>query len=303
MELNSESSFPKMINFKAVSLEDVPTLRDFFSTHSSVSTDYTVGGICMWSKYFDYEYAMLDDTLFLKAKYPASKEIIYYKPFGSKNETEAIELLRAYCSATNFHGLLIMPEENESIDIKRNGSDNYEPGWMEYMYPIDKLCGFPGKKMEKKRNHLHSFLSRYTDYEIRSISDECISDIIEFTRSLTSHHDDYQFLYENNAVIEILQNYDLYKFVGMSIRVNGNIAGFTFGEVSGDTLHVHAEKGDINIRGIYQMLVSTFCEKIRLHYPGVRIVNRQDDMGSEELRQSKLSYHPNRYIHKRLIRV
>jgi hypothetical protein len=304
MEHESQNSSTKIISFKTVSLETVPVLLDFFKGHTSVSTDYTVGGIVMWTKYFNYSFDIIEDTLFLKANYPGKDTTIYYMPFGSIDNETAIGLLKKYCCANGCHGLLIISEERDTPEIYMEDANSiYESGWMEYLYPIDKMCGFPGKKMEKKRNHLHSFLKRYPDYSVEAINDTNIPELIEFTQSLANQHDDYQFLYENHAVVEILQNYSICHFLGITLRVEGKIVGFTFGEVSGDTLHVHAEKGDVNIHGVYQMLITTFCEQIKTAYPEVIIVNRQDDMGNDDLRQSKMSYHPNRFIHKLLQKI
>ena len=39
------------------------------------------------------------------------------------------------------------------------------------------------------------------------------------------------------------------------------------------------------------------------HYQGVRLVNRQEDMGLEGLRKSKLSYRPVKMVKKYVIRI
>ena len=55
------------------------------------------------------------------------------------------------------------------------------------------------------------------------------------------------------------------------------------------------EKGNFSIPGIYQMINQQFL----LHsYEDAELVNREDDMGLEGLRQAKESYNPIGYARK-----
>ena len=52
---------------------------------------------------------------------------------------------------------------------------------------------------------------------------------------------------------------------------------------------IHIEKANPEMRGLYQMINQQFL----IHeFPDAEIVNREDDMGLDGLRQAKLSYHP-----------
>lgn len=98
-----------------------------------------------------------------------------------------------------------------------------------------------------------------------------------------------------------LASYFVYGFTGIVIRIDGKVAGFTFGEPNGDTFFVHVEKGDIEYRGIYQALSSAMARLVRKLLPEVAYLNREDDMGFEALKSSKMSYHPILFIDKRLL--
>ena len=108
--------------------------------------------------------------------------------------------------------------------------------------------------------------------------------------------DSSTFRDEELAVNEVLSHLDIYGFFGGVIRAEGNICAFSLGEVIGDTLFVHIEKADREIRGAYQMMVSEFVS----HYgkEPVLYVNREEDVGDPGLRYSKESYHPHALLEK-----
>ena len=97
---------------------------------------------------------------------------------------------------------------------------------------------------------------------------------------------------ENQAIDELL------KFVGKGlltgvIRIGGKIEAVTLGEFARstdrETVIVHVEKADDRIRGLYQAINNEFCKRL----PEETVyVNREEDMGMENLRKTKLSYKP-----------
>jgi len=84
------------------------------------------------------------------------------------------------------------------------------------------------------------------------------------------------------------------------IRVDRRIAAYTVAEaISTDTLVIHFEKGNPQIKGIYQAVNQLFLERMG---SGFEWVNREQDMGDEGLRQAKMSYNPCRFVEKFRVR-
>ena len=99
----------------------------------------------------------------------------------------------------------------------------------------------------------------------------------------------------------MLDNYQTYDLLGGVLLVDGQIAGFSLGEIIGDTLFIHIEKADRDYEGCYQMLVAQFAQ----HFAGegVAFLNREDDTGDPGLRTSKLSYRPVALLEKYTVTV
>lgn len=290
------------ITFTPIGSEHIGLLRSFFERYPSRSCDFTIGGVLIWASLFEYSYAVIEDTLLIKGVMPDSGMHVFYAPCGEMDINKFRRLVNDYCLNSGVRGMIVLPEEETiGIDVpKESLFGEYMPEYKEYLYPIERFCGFPGKKMEKKRNHLHYFENHFMPCQITEITLSDVPDLIEFTRKFESEHQDSEMAdYECRALIETLGNYQLYGFEGIVIRKDGEVVGFTFGEKSGDTFVIHAEKANIEYRGSYQAVSSALAEFVHNRYPEINYLNREDDMGDESLRQSKESYHPSLYIHKR----
>jgi hypothetical protein len=65
-----------------------------------------------------------------------------------------------------------------------------------------------------------------------------------------------------------------------------------------DTFDIHFEKAREDVDGAYAAVNCEFARYLRLKYPEVKYLNREDDMGLEGLRKAKLSYQPDHLIEK-----
>lgn len=288
-----------LLKFRRATLDTIPMLQHYIAEYPSRSCDFSIGGILIWADYFGYEYAEFGNTLFLKGS--DEKGVFFHQPLGELTQEEAMGLIKDYCDAMEISARVIIPGECEAEaiqDMEAMHSDSL-PGWREYMYNIEQFLHFSGKKMEKKRNHLNYFMNHYSDYEMEMLDGSQSKELMEFNDKFNLYHkDDETFDYESSAIGKAIEDYNLYPFYGLLLRYEGKIIGYTFGEVVGDTFIIHAEKGDIEYRGVYQALSSLLSQRISEDFPDVKYLNREDDMGNEYLRQSKLSYHPTKFIAK-----
>jgi hypothetical protein len=86
---------------------------------------------------------------------------------------------------------------------------------------------------------------------------------------------------------------------GGVLMSEGKVLGFTMGQMtSPDTLVVHFEKAYPDIQGAYPMVCREFARQSMQRHPGLVYINREDDMGLESLRLSKMSYRPEFKLRK-----
>lgn len=290
-----------VLKFRRVELEDIGLMRSYFGKYPSRSCDYSIGGVMMWREYFNYELAVVSDTLFLRGYDPERGVMLYYMPIGKLDPEQASAMVMEASRNDGRTPLFIYAEETSFDRYCEELVDNndYLDEWKEYVYDIEQFIHFSGKKMEKKRNHLNYFMNHYEGFEVEPISQEVCGELVTFTEKFAEGHADSEMMnYESARTIDVLKEYQRYPFEGLLIRYKGRVIGYTFGEKSGDTFFVHVEKGDVIYRGIYQALSSKLAGYIRSRYPDVRYLNREEDMGNEYLRKSKESYHPCMIVNK-----
>ena len=80
---------------------------------------------------------------------------------------------------------------------------------------------------------------------------------------------------------------------GLLLVADGIPAAFTLGSrITSDTFCVHFEKAIPDMQGAFPVINRELVRAVLLAHPTVRWINREDDMGLENLRAAKLSYHP-----------
>ena len=169
----------------------------------------------------------------------------------------------------------------------------------DYIYTTEKLRGLKGKKLQSKRNHINRFM-RENEWKYKSLTNnpelvaECKSMLDKWME--ISLEEDPSLIYDNFATILMLENFDYLNLRGGVICVNNEMVAFTIGEpLTKDTIVVHVEKAFTSIHGAYTIINQQFAIN---ETEGYTYINREEDMGVENLRKAKLSYQPDILLEK-----
>jgi hypothetical protein len=291
-----------MLSFKKVTFEDIETVRGYFDRCASHSSDYTTGIIYMWRDFYDMKYAVCGDALVFSLGYDGGKEA-FLLPHSEYFE-EAVREIENHCRETGkpMHFYSVEKEMIEKIKSVYPECRYYaEDMWADYLYEADMIKNLTGKKYSAQRNHINKFSRLYPGYTFGEITAEDIDACALLAEKRAESKDSEQASEETKAVLDVLKNLDKYGFLTGILKVDGAVAGFSCGEITGDMLTVHIEKANTSFDGVYPVLTHLFLEK----YAGekVKYVNREDDSGDEGLRKSKLSYHPCAMVEKFFVEI
>lgn len=169
----------------------------------------------------------------------------------------------------------------------------------DYLYRAEKMIELTGQKLHGKRNFINRFRAAYEGrWRFEPFDPDCLDELFEYEAqwcrdNRTSEGD---LMAENKAIVCLLENGGALNVRGGVLRLDGRVIGFSLGTfITPDVFCVHIEKADWMIAGAYQVLAN---ELAKLHCRGVAFINREDDMGIEGLRKSKLSYQPDKIAMK-----
>lgn len=177
----------------------------------------------------------------------------------------------------------------EELKVVRNRDSD------EYVYLKEKLISFSGRALHKKKNHLNYFLKTY-EYEVKPITLDMTSEIMSFVAKLREgksyEREELESLrMEEEAIKEILRFVEEPRVYSAAIFIDGKLEAFSIGErLSQDTAVAHFEKANDGFRGLYQVICREFC---RLLPEEIVYVNREEDMGLENLRKAKEALRPH----------
>jgi hypothetical protein len=164
----------------------------------------------------------------------------------------------------------------------------------EYIYKTSDLLTLPGKKFRMKKNHLNGFLREYPDYVYEPITHDNMEEVKQASAEWFARHGDIED--EEVSIKRCFDNWDALGVRGGLIRIYGKIEAFTVGDLMNERVaHVHYEKANPNIRGLYQAINRDF---IRHEFADTEFVNREEDLGIPGLRQAKMEYHPDHFAEK-----
>jgi len=172
--------------------------------------------------------------------------------------------------------------------------DNFD-----YLYSRTDLAELSGKKYHKKKNHVNNFLNTYSGYEQRPMSAALIpkaAEVLDRWRqdaNARNKGDDGDF----TAAKEALDLFDSLTLKGSIFFVEGKPAAWCLGEsiARGKMFAIHFEKAIDEYRGIYQFVNQAFAASLPRFFT---LINREQDLGNEGLRQAKMTYRPCGYVRK-----
>ena len=293
-----------MLEFHPLQLEDLPKLRDFFAYSGSRICDTTPGTVFMWRDMYHTEWAVHDGSLYFKVDYPGLGPT-FTLPLGG-GRPEHYRQIAGYCCRRGMP-ISFYPVPKDELDRLQTAFPNSAAiptrDAYDYLYRAEDLQFFRGKKLSGQRNHVNKFLKTYGNWSFRVITPEDLPAVGAFLDRYAAGVDKPSASFHEDLAKtrEVLGNYTTYDMLGGMLLVEGEIVGFSLGEIVGDTLFTHIEKADRDYQGCYQMLVAQFAQQFA--QDGVHFINREDDAGDPGLRTSKLSYHPVALLEKYTVTI
>ena len=290
------------IDFHSAVLDDRRWVTHLLKYKSCFNSEYGFGNMFIWADAFKTEIGKYKDFLLIRSVTDDNK-YIYSFPIGEGNVKEAVDYLINMSLKRSEEFMIFNATEEVVSFLEQNYTDCFEYSARrevyDYIYRTEDLIQLSGRKYHQKRNHISSFKKKY-NWSFEKMDEknipECKSMYEQWIYDKNAENDEKYIEYD--ALIKALDNFEALGFLGGVLRVDGKVIAFTLGEeLNSDVFCTHIEKANIKYDGAYSMINNCFAVNCLEKY---KYINREEDMGIEGLRKSKLSYHPAFLLNKDL---
>ena len=295
-----------MLEFHKIDLSDMETIRPYLQAQPYRSCDYTVGAIFQWRAYLHSRYAVSNGMLLLRADYPGEGDTFAF-PVGGGDLNAALDDVEAYTAAANEQLVFcaVPKEAADALSARYAGRCTVEArrDWADYLYQLNDLIAFPGKKYHTQKNHLNRFLKEHPDAALVPVTAETMCEAVRFLEEYAKYApiDKVIEQEEMKRSKELLRDALALGQKAAFLTAGGEVVALSIGETIRDTLYVHVEKARVDYPGAYQAIVSLFADWAKTDETAY--INREDDSGEEGLRYSKMAYRPIGFVEKYWVTV
>jgi hypothetical protein len=292
-----------MLNFKPLGMEDKTLFESYTLCHGYHNIEASFTNNFIWRNAWNTHIATDDDAMYMRLHGPERPFML--TPFLDDCDRSIGPALRA-CEQhlrDEFGAPLLIRGITKNIKekIEKDCPNEYlfieRREFFDYVYLSEDLSALRGKKYSAKRNHINALLKAHTT-EYRRYTpqdyDDCVSLQEKWVENKGENLTDYK---KERVVIERALTHinELNLKCGL-LFVDGNLEAFSIGEkFVDDMVIIHIEKANPDIRGSFALINREF---VRNEWSSVKCINREEDLGIEGLRKSKMSYYPAYLIEK-----
>lgn len=283
-----------MLDFRTPTLEDKDRIDSFVRDCGRIGCEITFTNTYLWREHYDIKIAFDGETYY--KCYALDGEITGYALPITKGDIKAavdniiedakmrgVEPMIGLLTDTFAEQLHRLYEGHIHISESRDSFD--------YIYEREKLASLSGKKYHAKRNHISRFKRTYENYSIRELCEDTFNDALFVAERWNSSDEDTG---ELDIIRDAFDHFDELGLFGLVLYVDERPAAMCIAsEINSRVCDVNFEKA-IEIDEAYAVINNEFAKRFTKY----KLVNREEDLGLEGLRKSKLSYHPDILLKK-----
>lgn len=281
--------------------------------HESSAQSFT--SLYMWRDIHDFCWQEIDGYLCIEGTYrpKQDEDLLLHYAFPPVPATGVYDILKLRNVCLKIKE--IFEEAGEAFLIKRlplpllpyfqrafpEAKFVDDRNYYDYLYNLKELAELKGKRLHGKKNHVNYF-NRTFDYDVKMYDPSMAEEVLDLVDRINEKRNDSSedmaaLSYERQGMVDVLRNSHELGYMGCGIYIRGRLEAFAVGgRLSHDTISEHIEKANVDYKGLYAAINQQFA-MLALE-KGFEFVNREEDMGSENLRKAKLSYRPVKLVEK-----
>ena len=292
-------SVPCYPDFAPLDIDLKESLHPRLSLTADGVSEFTFSDLYLFRNRYNYRISRdgePDGGFIISGEQPAHGEekakTFFMTPCAAPNQQTLESLFATHDYWKNISESVLSPVReklSQSGIVIEEDRDNFD-----YLYYRKDLAELAGKKYHKKKNHVNNFLHAYPDHEQKPMNASLVPQAIEILdrwRQDRGEDGDYK------SAREALDLFDTLTLRGSIFYVGGKPAAYCLGEsiAKGKMFAIHFEKAIDEYKGIYQFMNQAFADFLPRFFT---LINREQDLGGEGLRQAKMTYRPCGFVQK-----
>lgn len=288
------------IELKPLKISDLECYNKYFQMANYEGYQTNFHSLMLWNNIYETQYYCNDHFLITLMHY--NDFYFWNLPLTSKEYfKEAMDVILEYCDEHHLPFLMDGILQEQELYLKelypnkftfQHTMDNDS-----YIYEAEMHRTLTGKKMQKRRNHYNAFLKAYENRFIyRHVEKDDLNDVLSLFDTWKDDKEDDALEYEKQGIVDMFNHINLLNHQMSCIEIDGKIEAFIMGSMlNHDTVQIHVEKANKEIRGLYVAIFKLFLEN---EFPSTAYVNREEDLGIESLRKAKQQLHPAKLLYQ-----
>ena len=299
-----------------ITIENREILEQYLTSYEYRTSGLSFSSLYMWRDQNEFSWEIIGDYMVIAGLSHLEiekHEYFLFPPLTCTGTYDPAKLRETLCETrkrfqekgSNFSIRLLPAHMKKIIEEAFPGEVGFIPDRpnYDYLYLKQDLIDLKGRAYHAKKNHLNYFLNNY-NYEYVTLTPDMIGTVMKFleefnARKKIAPHEMRWLLMETDAMRDVVMNLNRLDYTAGAIVIDGKVEAFAIGGRTGEqTITEHVEKANSQIRGLYPAINNEFCKHLD---DSIIYVNREEDMGIENLRKAKLSYKPVELVEKYIV--
>jgi hypothetical protein len=296
---------PLFPSFKPLELVDREFIQSRVLAYQPTTSELTFTNLFIWRGHYRLSWCLADDCLVFLSSSPSGPW--FFPPIGPSPRVDLCRRLLTWLTEARGCSDPHLERSDSRLWKELVAAGGFkgetERDHFDYVYQTADLIHLVGGHYQQKRNHLNNF-QRFHRHTYEALTPNNLAACLDLAQKwceIKRCEEDLSLMEEREAVKEALTHFQDLGLTGGAIYIEGRLEAFTVGErLNDDTVVIHLEKANPEVRGLYAAINQAFLEHAWQDIPWV---NREQDLGEPGLRQAKLSYHPHHLEEKFTLRL
>lgn len=289
------------INFEPITLRDI-SLSDKaqvcaqIAKNPSDSCERNFANLFMWRNLYKTQIANLPDYTLI---YNKLNNILMF-PIGKEpSPAKLFEISKYFAHKTNELFIYDIPPsyvQKNFLELSKYFEIGEDENEFDYIYDLTHLINLNGALLRKKHNLIRQFDKLYPDAYTQELNTQNAHLAFDFMLNINRQKEILPTFgglkNEDDALICAKENFEFLNLKGILLFLQKDIlAGVAiFSEINPQIYTIHFEKCTPSFKGATQKLV--WLEACKIKELGASKMNREQDLGIENLRHAKRSLDP-----------